>query len=386
MTRTIFVTGGSGYIGSYVVDHLLRDTDLRLAILIRAEDRAQAESKLWRGLQMHVDAPRFWGMVDRIDFVLGDLTAPRLGIEPGAYDRLVRSAESVIHLAASLNRKSERACMNTNLRGTLAVLKMARDVAEHHGLRRFSHVSTVAVAGERHSEVVQEDEAIDWNRRDYDPYARTKKLTEHMVRELLPDTPITIFRPSIAMGDSTHPETSAFDMVQATCMLADMPVLGMRDDIRVDIVNTDWVGRAIATIHQKPEPTWDCYHLSGGTASNTTGEIARAISDALGRRRTHFVPALGPAFVAAIRGINALPGRSAVTYVGALMKVFWPYITFDTVFDNGRAVEELGEAPTPFVEYCPPLYRWAKEHGYRYPHRALPERPMTVTVPSEIHA
>ena len=53
---------------------------------------------------------------------------------------------------------------------------------DDHGLRRFSHVSTVAVAGHRANEVVQEDSSIDWNRSDYDPYARTKKFCEHMVR------------------------------------------------------------------------------------------------------------------------------------------------------------------------------------------------------------
>ncbi len=32
------------------------------------------------------------------------------------------------------------------------------------------------------NEVVTEDASIDWNRSDYDPYARTKKFCEHMVR------------------------------------------------------------------------------------------------------------------------------------------------------------------------------------------------------------
>ena len=59
-----------------------------------------------------------------------------------------------------------------------------------------------------------EDKSIDWDRSDYDPYARTKKFCEHMIRQLLPDVPLTIFRPSIVLGDSRHPETTQFDMVQ----------------------------------------------------------------------------------------------------------------------------------------------------------------------------
>ncbi len=86
-----------------------------------------------------------------------------------------------------------------------------------HGLRRFSNVSTVAVAGKRSNEVVTEDRSIEWDRSDYDPYARTKKFCEHMVRELLPDVGLTIFRPSIVLGDSRYPETTQFDMVCRSC-------------------------------------------------------------------------------------------------------------------------------------------------------------------------
>src|SRR5205807_7601344 len=132
------------------------------------------------------------------------------GLADDDYGRLVQTTDSVIHCAASLNRKSEKACLNVNLRGTLEVVKLALHARNEHGLRRFSHVSTVAVAGKRSNEVVTEDKSIEWDRSDYDPYARTKKFCEHMIRQLLPDTPKTIFRPSIVLGDSRYPQTTQF--------------------------------------------------------------------------------------------------------------------------------------------------------------------------------
>ncbi len=167
---------------------------------------------------------------------------------------LVASTDSVLHCAASLNRKSEKSCLNVNLRGTLEVAQLARRAHDAHGLRRFSEVSTVAVAGQRSNEVVAEDSAIDWERSDYDPYARTKKFCEHMVRELLPDVQRTIFRPSIVLGDSRRPETTQFDMVRAFVFLGGLPVLPFRPDDRVDIVPVDYVADAIVTLHQKPHP------------------------------------------------------------------------------------------------------------------------------------
>ncbi len=109
------------------------------------------------------------------------------------YHDLVDSTDSIIHCAASLNRKSERQCVNVNLRGALEVIQLARRAQNRNGLRRYSHVSTVAVAGRRQDEIVNEDASIDWARSDYDPYARTKKFGEHMVHQLLPDMPSNNF-------------------------------------------------------------------------------------------------------------------------------------------------------------------------------------------------
>ena len=231
-------------------------------------------------------------MNSRIRIFRGDLTDPHFGLADDDYAELVRSTDSIIHCAASLNRKSEKSCLNVNLRGTLEVIQLASRARDQHGLRRFSHVSTVAVAGQRANEVVQEDTAIDWNRSDYDPYARTKKFCEHMVRQLLPDVPRTIFRPSIVLGDSRRPETNQFDMVRAFVFLAGLPALPFRPTDRIDIVPVDFVADAVATLHQKEKPLHDIYHLSSGTGAETFEQLTDALSEAQGKRGPIFVPAL----------------------------------------------------------------------------------------------
>ena len=382
--KTVFVTGATGYLGGYTVTRLLRDQpELRLALLVRGKDEREATEKLWRSLQLHMDAREFWSAISRIDFVLGDLTSTklRLGIAPDAYERTVRSVESVLHIAASLNRKSEKACLNTNLRGTLAVIELARDVQARGGLRRYSHVSTVAVCGARDRETVQEDDAVDWDRSDYDPYGRTKKFCEHMAHVLLPDVQKTIFRPSIVMGDSTRPETSQFDMVRAFCVLADLPVVPVRAEARQDIVNADWVGRAIATVHMKAQPKYDIYHLAAGEQSLPAEAIARELAFAVGKRAPRFVGAAEKPFASAAEVMMRFPRKSSVALVGSLLHVFLPYITYDTVFDNTRIVSEIGASPVPFTAYCAELYRWAKKHEFAYPYAALPARPVLAQSP-----
>lgn len=369
----IFLTGGTGYLGSYALHRLLESYDDRIALLVRAKDASEAEKKLWNGLQMHMDAPTFRRHLGRIHFVRGDLTAPDLGIAPGTRAELVRSATSVLHIAASLNRKSEKACLNSNLRGTLSVVKLARAIADTGRLRRFTHVSTVAVAGTRSAEVVEEDLAIDWDRSDYDPYARTKKFCEHMVRELLPDVSKVFLRPSIVMGDSRFPSTTQFDMVRSFCVLADMPFLPMSGAGRLDIVNADFVGDAIATIHQKARPAHEIYHLSSGRQSRTASEVGEALLSKIpGRKPPIFVPRAAGAFGFTADRLASLP-KSQLSLIGSLFKVFWPYITYDTVFANERVVAELGREPVPFTAYCGDLYRWAKAQDFQFPYVPLPD-------------
>jgi thioester reductase-like protein len=367
----ILLTGSTGYIGAHVASNLLVGHSESLNLLVRARDPREANFRLWRALQLHMDFPRFEELLQsRIRIFLGDITLPFFGLSEDDYHQLVRSTDSVIHCAASLNRKSEKSCLNVNLRGTLEVIQLAMRARDQHGLRRFSHVSTVAVAGHRSNEVVEEDSAIDWTRSDYDPYARTKKFCEHMVRQLLPDVPRTIFRPSIVLGDSRRPETNQFEMVRAFVFLAGLPALPFQSRARIDIVPVDYVADAIATLHEKPNPAHEIYHLSSGVQSETFVELTDALAKAQGRRGPVFAPSLaGPSS----KMVNALAGCAGkIGGLATLLKVFLPYLVWNTVFDNQRVVAEMSRSPAPFSQYCYALLRYSRENHFNYNYRNWP--------------
>ena len=374
----IFLTGSTGYLGSYLAAGLFRGHRDYLNLLVRAKTQQEARERLWQSLQLHMEFPEFQEHIAaRTKIFLGDLTHQQFGLADDGYHTLVESTDSLIHCAASLNRKSEKQCLNVNLRGTLEVIQLARRAQDHHGLRRFSHVSTVAVAGTRQDEVILEDTAIDWARSDYDPYARTKKFCEHMVHQLLPDVPRTIFRPAIVLGDSRRPETTQFDMVQAFSVLASLPVLPLRPADRIDVVPADYVGQAIVAIHQKEAPKYPRYHLSSGTGSQTYRELTDALAQATNSARPTYLPALGGTFSGTVNWLSHKKnnlGRGA-----SLLKVFWPYLVWNTVFDNSRVVEELaGEAPAKFSSYAQPLLKFSRENKFRYPAKPWPLQNATV--------
>src|SRR6202045_3669692 len=109
----IFLTGATGYIGAHVAANLLRDHGAALNVLVRARDVHEAEGRLWQGLQLSLDFPQFFENLQNSGRGFrGDMTEPGFGMSRDEYDRLVHTSDSVIHCAASLNRKSEKSCLN----------------------------------------------------------------------------------------------------------------------------------------------------------------------------------------------------------------------------------------------------------------------------------
>jgi thioester reductase-like protein len=372
---TTFLTGVTGFLGGYLAHRLLAAGE-DVTALVRAADPVAARMRLWKNLQLHMPANTLRDHLDagRLKFLLGDIRAPRLGLEPALYERLVAEHDGVVHAAASLNRRSPSSCFDVNLRGGLTLHQLAADVHRAGHLRRYTFVSTVAIAGRLQDRILPEDEAIDWGRSDWDPYARTKKFGEHLVEQLLADASVVVVRPSIVMGDSRFPETTQFDMVRAFVGLAKLPVLPFEPSARLDIVPADFVADAAAALHMAEAPKHRAYHLSAGAESPDFAQITDRLVEALGHRRTRFVPraskacALGLRVLAEVRHPLLKPVRGGA----ALMDAFWPYLEWDVVFDNQRVVSETGLRPASFLDYAPGLFRFATNGNFRFPHRPLP--------------
>ena len=193
-----------------------------------------------------------------------------------------------------------------------------------------------------------------------------------MLHELLPDVPGVVLRPSIVLGDSRFPETTQFDMVRAFVMLAQMRVLPFKPDWRLDIVPADYVSKAIVHIHQVDKPKYDSYNLSSGTSSLTFREIVENLEAQGHPVRHRFAPWLNGTFTRTVDAAANTPRNWGLSLPASLLKVFLPYLTFNTVFDNRRVVEELGEAPRPFNEYALGLLRFARNGNFNYPYLPWP--------------
>ena len=107
-------------------------------------------------------------------------------------------------------------------------------------------------------------------------------------------------------------------------------------DDRLDIVNVDFVAASIVTLHQKERPNHSIYHLASGTDSQTYRELTRALSEAQRRRSPFFAPGLQGPFTSVVNWLANRRG-TVIGHGASLMKVFIPYLVYNTVFDNTRA-------------------------------------------------
>lgn len=102
----IFVTGATGFLGSFLLDELLRSTDQETMFycLARSEATRHRNSPNDRVLE----TLRFYGLPaqslrERIVTVAGDLTQGRFGLSEEAYLQLAEKVDLVFHCAASVN-------------------------------------------------------------------------------------------------------------------------------------------------------------------------------------------------------------------------------------------------------------------------------------------
>jgi nucleoside-diphosphate-sugar epimerase len=162
-------------------------------------------------------------------------------------------------------------------------------------------------------------------------------------------------------------------MVRSFVFLAGLPLLPFRPTDQIDIVNVDFVAESIATIHQKDKPQHGIYHLSSGRASQTFKELTDALSQARGKSGPTYLPWMEKHFTAVNNFVADTFRGNALSLGATLLKVFLPYLTFNTVFDNTRITTETGKQPVPFSQYSYPLLQFSRKGNFTYPYKDWPQ-------------
>ena len=129
--NTLFVTGATGLLGSYLVRDLALD-GRPLAVLARSGRRQSAVDRvetIYRGWEEALGRP-----LPRPRVLEGDVSLPLCGLDEAAVRWLARNCDEVLHNAASLTFRGpdrDGDPWRTNVGGTAGVLELARATGLH---------------------------------------------------------------------------------------------------------------------------------------------------------------------------------------------------------------------------------------------------------------
>jgi len=179
-TRTL-ITGAGGFIGSHLVETLVRQgREVRALVIYDARN-----SRGWLD-----DIPS--EITSNVEIISGDIR------DQFAIRKIVAGCENVIHLAALVgiphSFTSPEAYVETNIKGTLNLLQAARDT----GVRRFINTSTSEVYGTGMQLPMTEEHPLAGQ----SPYAATKIAADHLALSFHHafDLPVTVVRPFNTYG------------------------------------------------------------------------------------------------------------------------------------------------------------------------------------------
>jgi len=187
MSKSIFITGCAGFIGSHFLKYIFDNTDWKIFGL---------DSLTYAGNPENI--PDYIFDSDRFKFIYGDIRDIYLA------QKYMSQCEYCVHFAASTH--VSKSIYNTNdfidvdVKGTQVLL----DVLKQHKLERFIHISTSEVYGTAQHSPMTELHPL--NPRS--PYAASKCGADRLCFSYITtfDLPITIIRPFNNYGSNQHPE------------------------------------------------------------------------------------------------------------------------------------------------------------------------------------
>jgi L-aminoadipate-semialdehyde dehydrogenase len=143
---TVFVTGATGFLGSYIVKDLLQRENVHVIAHVRGtKGVAAALERLQRSLRGYSVWQDSWAT--RLSAVTGDLTQPRLGLDNDTWEMLSNTADVVIHNGALVHWvKQYKHLERSNVLSTIDALRLCNQGKP----KLFTFISSTSVLDTDH--------------------------------------------------------------------------------------------------------------------------------------------------------------------------------------------------------------------------------------------
>jgi thioester reductase-like protein len=283
--RTVLLTGGTGFLGPFLLRSLLEQTSAQVQVLTRGASPAEALERLRHAMLTTGPSDELLSRFDaRVGAVCGDLEAPSLGLDAGAWRRLADSVDAIYNNGAAVNYLfSYEAMRGANVGGTNELLRLAFEGRT----KQFNQVSTTFIFGWATKDTLYETdrnagmELLDFG------YSQSKWVAEQRVLAAASKGLGTrIFRPAL-ITPSTEGGGENFDItIRLLCFMIKHGI-GVQALNQVSFLPADVTANNIVAIAEQPGTLGGSFHVTRDDYANMR-DVTDIITQLSGRRFEHF--------------------------------------------------------------------------------------------------
>ncbi|MFV1980018.1 MAG: NAD-dependent epimerase/dehydratase family protein [Rhodothermia bacterium] len=245
--KSAFVTGGTGFVGSHLVEHLLANGYDQVKCLVRSDP------KWLRGMS--------------VELVKGDLS------NLTALKNAVRGVEYVYHVGGLTRAKTLDELRHANVTGTLTLMRAVDEAAPY--VRKILVMSSLSTVGQCDTDIADEDTPL----RPISMYGQSKAEMEKELEGWTSRLPLTIVRPAAVYGPR---ESDIYTFFKAASR-GFSAIVGQGREPEVNLVYATDVARGAVEATESTETTGKIYFL-GSERQYSWVELRDAVVEALGRR------------------------------------------------------------------------------------------------------
>ena len=245
----VLLTGGSGFLGSYVAEQLAAEGHT-----VRALVRPRSDKRVLENLP-------------RVEFAPGAIE-DRASLGPA-----VDGVDAIVHVAGIVKARKPADFFAVNAQGTKNLLEAA---LSRGGLRRFVYVSSLAAVGPSHDGTPVADDA---EPRPVTHYGRSKLEAERAVLAAGRRLPVTVIRPPLIYGPRDRETLAFFTSVKNGVL----PMTGNGLNTLSVIYAPDCAAAVVRAVTAADAPSGRAYFVDDG-AVYVWREALKEIEAARGKR------------------------------------------------------------------------------------------------------